>query len=65
MSKCKYCGGDGWVEVDVGQVYECVQCNSTGTRKVLSDESYDKVLEEVNSPSMPTLALRRLMRRKP
>lgn len=27
---CPHCGGLGWVEVDVGQILECLPCNQTG-----------------------------------
>ena len=27
---CPYCGGLGWVAVDVGQLFECMPCNNTG-----------------------------------
>ena len=27
---CSYCGGLGWAEADVGQIFECMPCNQTG-----------------------------------
>lgn len=27
---CPYCGGLGWREADVGQIFECMPCNQTG-----------------------------------
>lgn len=27
---CPYCGGLGWAEADVGQIFECMPCNQTG-----------------------------------
>lgn len=27
---CPYCGGLGWVEADIGQIFECIPCNQTG-----------------------------------
>lgn len=27
---CPYCSGMGWVVADVGQMYECVPCKTTG-----------------------------------
>ena len=27
---CKYCNGDGYHYVDVGQVFECIHCNTKG-----------------------------------
>lgn len=30
MIRCPHCLGMGWVVVDVGQLYECLPCNTTG-----------------------------------
>lgn len=27
---CPHCGGLGWREADVGQIFECIPCNQTG-----------------------------------
>lgn len=27
---CPYCGGFGWVAVDVGQLEDCIPCQRTG-----------------------------------
>lgn len=27
---CPYCGGMGWVEADVGMLYDCTPCKSYG-----------------------------------
>lgn len=27
---CPHCGGLGWREADVGQIFECMPCNQTG-----------------------------------
>lgn len=28
--KCPYCGGMGFVEADIGQLFECTPCNTSG-----------------------------------
>lgn len=64
MSECESCSGTGYHYAGDGMVYECIPCDSTGTHKVLSEEPFNQVLEELNKPAMPTLMLRKLMRRK-
>ncbi len=63
MSECESCNGTGYHYAGDGMVYECMPCNSTGNRKVLSEESFNQVQEELKKPAMPTLMLRKLMRR--
>ncbi|AFC21858.1 hypothetical protein GAP32_405 [Cronobacter phage vB_CsaM_GAP32] len=67
MDKCTVCNGDGWHYGGDGTMYECEPCKSTGfiqsTRRELSEESFNQLQEELNKPAMPTLMLRRLMRR--
>lgn len=67
MDKCTVCNGDGWHYGGDDTMYECEPCNSTGfvqsTRRELSEVSFNKVKEELVQPAMPTLMLRRLMRR--
>ena len=68
MDKCTVCNGDGWHYGGDGTMYECEPCHSTGfvqtTHKVLSEEAFNQVQEELKKPAMPTLMLRKLMRRK-
>lgn len=64
MSKCESCSGTGYHYAGDGMMYECIPCNSTGNSKVLSEESFNQVQEELKKPAMPTLMLRKLMRGK-
>lgn len=63
MSECKHCNSTGYHYAGDGMVYECIPCNSTGNSKVLSEESFNHVQEELKKPAMPTLMLHKLMRR--
>ncbi|AQW88940.1 hypothetical protein pEaSNUABM50_00417 [Erwinia phage pEa_SNUABM_50] len=63
MSKCESCNGTGYHYAGDGMVYDCTPCNSTGSQRTVSTETFEKLQEEIQKPSMPTLMLRKLMRR--
>lgn len=37
---CPYCGGAGYVMADVGQIYECNPCKTTGYIQIESEEKH-------------------------
>lgn len=39
--KCEYCCGQGYVMVDVGQLFECHRCNASGYVDVNEQEEED------------------------
>lgn len=53
---CKYCGGAGVVEVDVGQVYECVPCQNTSKPLSLVTDTVIKQAVTL-TPTMPNSSL--------
>ncbi|BDU13279.1 hypothetical protein [Escherichia phage phiWec190] len=39
--ECPYCGGLGYVMVDVGQLYECNPCKTTGYLPMIEENVYE------------------------
>lgn len=37
---CPFCGGFGYIEVDVGQLYECNPCKATGYLLIEEENIY-------------------------
>lgn len=39
--ECPYCGGLGYVMADVGQLYECNPCKTTGYLPMIEENVYE------------------------